>query len=401
MARPEIYRYLDQFTEHLGNASERVFNGKIIYPRQLEVHLPSDRKVACNFDCHYCQGRQVAHLLSNWEEDGLRVIEQLQGAIPYYIFGGVYTEPLMNEYLPEYIKLAKKYKNNFGMHTNGSLFEELEYKKGLCSIIINRATDSRDYVSVSLDAGTAESHKKVKNVKEDWFTRIIEGIQILVKLRGSRDYPSIRVCYLMTKLNSSEGEIRTIVNIMKDLKVDSLRFSVPYDHYGKSFDRVRKYRNSWEIPFGEKCEQTVRPYLSHSFSERPYIFWHPPGFQDVEKMNFRQCVYSYYQITFGADGWVYKCSSTAAPDFTHSRLGRVPNNLEDFNKMVLANHDPKFEACTCFNAGARCNRVALEINQAWNNGELFKDQTQNLPSSVKEDQEARSEDLFVQIAPTE
>ena len=374
MARPANYRYLDIITDHLENDSRRVFDGEVTFPRQLEVDLPSDRKEACNFHCSYCQGKQVAQLLSNWEPDGLKVVEQLQGRIPFYIFGGVYTEPLMNEYLPSYITLAKKYGNNFGIHTNGSLFEQREADEGLCSLIVNKAASQQDYVSVSLDAGTVESHKKVKSVNGDWFSRIIEGIRILVKLRGDRTYPAIRVCYLMTRFNSSPDEIRTIVDLMKEIGVDSLRFSVPYDHYGKSFVKVRNYRNKWEIPFGELSEKTVRPHLSGSFSERPYIFWHPPGYQDVEKMNFKQCIYSYYQITFGADGWVYKCSSTAAPDFTHARLGRVPDNLDDFNRMVLRNHDPDFRACTCFSVGARCNRIALEINQAWDKSELFEDQ---------------------------
>jgi wyosine [tRNA(Phe)-imidazoG37] synthetase (radical SAM superfamily) len=378
--RPANYRYLGIFTDHLKEDASNVFNGKVIYPRQMEVHLPSDRKTACNFHCAYCQGKQVSHLLDNWEENGLRVMEQLKGQIPYYIYGGVYTEPLMNEYFPDYIKMTKKYNNNFGIHTNGSLFQELEEKNGFCSLLINSAQSSYDYISVSLDGGTIESHKKVKNVKKDWFTEIMKGLKTLVKLRGDSKYPSIRVCYLMTPQNSSREEIMEICTLMKDLKVDSLRFSVPYDHYGKVFDRVRKYRNNWEVPFGEKCEEKVRSHLSPSMDSKPYIFWHPPGFQDVEKMNFKQCVYSYYQITFGADGYVYKCSSTAAPEFTHARLGKVPGNLKEFDKMVLANHESKFKACSCFNVGARCNRIALEINQSWNKGELFANQEKESPT---------------------
>ena len=383
MARLKNYQYLDIVTEHLNNDETKVFNNELIYPRQLEVHLPSDRKEACNFHCHYCQGKQLNQDLGNWEEDGLRVMEGLKGKIPYYVYGGAYTEPLMNEFLPDYLKLSKKYGNNFGMHTNGSLFYDLEEQNGLCSLITNIAKTPLDYVSVSLDGGTPESHMKVKSVNEDWFTKIIEGIKVLVKLRGNRAFPSIRVCYLMTKFNCSEEEIAGIVKIFKDIGVDSLRFSVPYDHYGKTFERVTKYKHHWEIPFGDQCEKTVTPHLSKSFAEKPYVFWHPPGFQDVEKMNFKECIYSYYQITFGADGYVYKCSSTASPTFTHARLGKVPGNLQEFDKMVLANHEKKFDAKSCFNVGARCNRIALEINGAWDKGTLFDgkkpDENANLP----------------------
>ena len=82
-------------------------------------------------------------------------------------------------------------------------------------------------------------------------------------------------------------------------------------------------------------------------------------------MNFKQCIYSYYQITLGADGYVYKCSSTATPTFAMNRLGKITNDLEKFNKMILANHNSNFCPSTCFKVGARCNRMALEINNKW------------------------------------
>ncbi|MBF0522469.1 MAG: radical SAM protein [Candidatus Omnitrophica bacterium] len=369
--RPSSYQYPKIICDHLGNDVSRVFNGELIYPRQMEIHLPADRKTPCNFNCYYCQGKALDRGLGHWEEQGLVILEKLKGAIPFYIYGGAYTEPLMNEYLLDYLKLTKKYHNYFGIHTNGSLFIELEEQRKFCSSVIRLADSPQDYISTSLDAGTVKSHCKTKNVKEDFFSRIIEGIRMLVKLRGNKAYPSIRVCYLMNAYNSSPEEIKGIVQIMKDIKVDSLRFSVPYDLYGKDFKDVRKYRENVEIPFGKKCEKIVQPHLSLSTSEKPYIFWHPPGFQDVEKMRFKQCIYSYYQMTFGADGHVYRCSSTASPSFKDMILGKVTDDFKEFNRMVLANHDPDWDAHTCFKAGARCNRIALEINEAWDKGSLF------------------------------
>ena len=174
----------------------------------------------------------------------------------------------------------------------------------------------------------------------------------------------------MNKLNSSEEEIKSIVGVMKDIGVDSLRFSVPYMVYGRDFEEVERYRNRNEIPFGAKCEETVKPFLSKSQDEHPYIFWHGPGWQDVKKMTFSQCIYSYYQITYAADGYVYKCSSTASPSFPDNRLGKVTDDLKEFQAMVLANHDENFDTKTCFSKGARCNRIALEINDLWGQGVL-------------------------------
>ena len=261
--------------------------------------------------------------------------------------------------------MTKKYDNNFGIHTNGSLLLELEEKNKFCSTLVDLATSHNDYISISLDGGCTNSHCKIKNVSKDWFSEIIEGIKLLVKLRGRNTFPSIRVCYLMNNINSGLEEIEGIVNIMKEIKVDSLRFSVPYDLYGKSFDQVKNYRNNFEIPFGDKCQQIVEPFVSCDVKEKPLIFWHSPLYQDVEKMDFEQCIYSYYQITFAADGNVYRCSSTASPSFAHSILGEITDDLAEFNKMVLANHNKDWDPHVCFKSGARCNRIALEINQDW------------------------------------
>ena len=363
--RPKNYDYVDILRNHLGGDFESVFNGELIYPRQLEVHLPSDRKTACNFHCSYCQGGELDQSLGSWESKGLKLMDQLQRAIPLYIYGGVYTEPLMNEYFLRYLEMTKKYNNNFGCHSNGSLLTALEESEGFCSRLIELGDSEIDYYSCSLDAGNVKSHSKTKNIKEDFFTRIIEGLRLLVSLRAKKEYPKIRVCYLMNKLNSSKEEVASIVNIMKDIGVDSLRFSVPYMVYGRDFKQVEHYRNHTEIPFGDKCREIVGPHLSKDQGERPYIFWHGPGYQDVKKMVFSQCIYSYYQITYGADGYVYKCSSTASPSFPDNRLGKVTDDLAEFQKMVLMNHKEDFNAKTCFSKGARCNRIALEINDLW------------------------------------
>ena len=46
----------------------------------------------------------------------------------YYIYGGNYTEPLLNQYFLDFIKLTKKNKANFGIHTNGSQLKILQNK---------------------------------------------------------------------------------------------------------------------------------------------------------------------------------------------------------------------------------------------------------------------------------
>lgn len=362
--RPAGYEYFNILTEHLGNNLGKIFNGEMVYPRQLEIHLPGDHKHACNFNCYYCQGRLLEQPLASFEDDALKVVDGLGGRIPYFIYGGAYSEPLLNPYFLDFLKLTKKHGSYFGIHTNGSLLKELEERQSFLSELCRIATP-QDYLSISLDAGNAESHTQTKNLERNWFDDIIEGIRMTAKIRGGSGSPTIRVCYLLNKFNSSEREIRGIIETMQDIKVDSLRFSIPYDLYGKHFSKVRHYKQAIEVHQDKQYVEMLEPLVSNGLGERPYVFYLSPKHQDVDRMNFSQCIYSYYQITLAADSYVYKCSSTASPTFKMNRLGKITDSLSRLDEMILANHNPNFDPATCFKAGARCNRIALEINTMW------------------------------------
>lgn len=367
--RPSGYQYIKILKDHLGGDLSKVFSGEFVYPRQIEIHLPADHKKNCNFNCPYCQGRLLKRPLGFWEIEALKLMNKLKGKIPYYIFGGAYSEPMLNPYMMTFLATAKDCGAHFGIHTNGSFLKRLENEQGWISELCRIATDKQDYLSISLDAGTPESHTRSKNLKENWFYEIIEGIKLAVKINrfwGDFNSPAIRVCYLLNAFNSSEEEIKLIVDIMKEIKVDSLRFSIPYDLYGKDFDKVRDYKERIEVRRGKKYEEMLKPFLSKDLKEKPYIFYIPPKYQDVDKMNFKQCIYSYYQITLGADGYVYKCSSTATASFKMNRLGKITSDLKKFDRMVLANHCFYFNPSTCFKVGARCNRMALSVNMCYN-----------------------------------
>lgn len=361
--RPGVYNYFEELKDHLGGDTSRIFNGTLVYPRQLEIHLPGNGKIPCLFHCLHCQGSRLMRSLGNWEEKGLRLLSKLNGKVPLHVYGGAYTEPLLNKYILDYLCLTKKTGSNFGVHTNGALLLTLQVKKRFLEKVCEIATSPKDYVSISLDAGRTESHTRAKGLKGDWFNMILDGIRLLSELRGNAGSPSIRIVYLLNSLNSSEGEIAGIVKLAESLKVDSLRFSIPYDHYGKSFDLVRKYKRDTEDRLRDRYFKRVEPYLNDR--TRPHVFWISPDSQDVDRMDFDQCIYSYFQITLAADGYVYRCSSTASPSFKFCRLGKITDDLESFKDMILANHNSDWKPETCFSHGARCNRLSLEINEEW------------------------------------
>ena len=168
----------------------------------------------------------------------------------------------------------------------------------------------------------------------------------------------------MTEENSSEAEVWNAVRFARSIGADSLRFSIPYHPYGADFGLVRAYKAAVETERSGEYFRIVQPHLDLG-EGGTRVFWMGPETQDVDALNYQQCIYSYWQITLAADGYVYRCSCTASPSFPFCRLGEIPESVETFKLMVRANHNPTWDPATCFKSGARCNRQAIELNNIW------------------------------------
>ncbi len=364
--RPPEYRYWKQLMAHLKGDTGVFFNGNLTYPRQFEIHLPGNHIVPCDLHCPHCAGKYFQKDLGTWEMKGLDILNKLEGKIPYHIYGGAYTEPLMNSYLMTFLHITKRYGNHFGIHTNGTLLLRLEERFGWLTELNRISTDKADYLSVSLDAGFPSSWAKTKGTKRNYlFEDILQGMGKAVEIRKKAGMGhSIRLCYLISPDSDSPENFGSIVDIAKHIGLDSLRFSIPFACYNQSFDMVREYKWDREVPMTDIYEQRLAPYLSSSELEKPYVFYTGPEFTDIDKFTFEQCAYCYYQVTYGADGYVYKCSTTATPTMAMCRLGEITGDLDEFNRMLERNANPNWDAANCFNRGARCNRMGLEINLA-------------------------------------
>jgi molybdenum cofactor biosynthesis enzyme MoaA len=371
MAKLDGYNYLKNLTDWVDKKD--IFNKdkKFVWPRQMEIHLPSNKEIACDFACYYCQGSKLDMSLGFDEKKALKLMEEIgPDKFEYYVYGGAYTEPLLNPYFMDFIRLTKKNNAYFGIHTNGSQLVKLHEKNEFCTELVSLMENEKDYISISLDGGTPKSHSKTKNIKYDAWTDIIKGIQILVDERKRLNSKgTIRVAYLLNKWNSSEKELKNFINIMKETKVDSLRFSIPYAQYGNEVKNVQSYKRNVENKEHEKFTKLLEKYTSKDKNEKPYVFYFAPVNQDIDRMrddNYKQCTYTYYQTTMGSSGHIYRCSSIATPSFDYGILGSQPETVEEFKEMIRESHDPKFNCQTCINSTARCNRIALEINTEWN-----------------------------------
>ena len=353
--RPKEYRYWEQLLKH--TSKDSIFSGELVYPRQFEIHLPGDNVIPCNLHCPHCAGKYFDKSLGNWEDTGLQMLDGLEGNIPYHIYGGAYTEPLLNDRFIDYIRMTKKHGNHFGIHTNGTLLLQRECENGWLSELNMIATDNIDYLSISIDAGLNTSWCKTKGTNDyELFDNIIRAIDIAIQMKRTH---SIRLCYLISPFSDNNDDFSEIVRIAKLYKVDSLRFSIPFAPYNQDFKKVREYKQDRELPYTDSYRERLAKWLSEYLDDRPYIFYTGSEFTDIDRYNFDKCVYCYYQITLGADGYYYRCSTTATPTMKMCRVGKIGDDIE---QVIRRNQNYLWDAHTCFNSGARCNRMGLEIN---------------------------------------
>jgi hypothetical protein len=366
--RPSAYRYWDQLIQHLGGP-DVIFDGKMAWPRQFEIHLPGNHINPCNLHCAHCAGRWFDKSLGAWEITALRLLDKLEGAIPYHIYGGAYTEPTLNPYLMTFLAMTKRYHNYFGVHTNAVCLKALDDAQEWLHELVRLSSSSEDYISFALDGGLPWGWRRTKGAQRgETFWGIIDSIKKVTDVRDKLSRPlAVRVTYLMTEHNSSPETIGAICNIMTECQVSSLRFAIPFAQYNQSFGQVREYKRTVETTNNLKYQERLAPYLSSSKEAKPYICWCGPEFTDIDGFDFDLCSYGYFQITYGADGHCYRCSTSATPTGACCRLGPITDNMERFKSMVLRNQQPTWKTSECFSRGLRCNRMGFEICRAYAN----------------------------------
>lgn len=377
--RPYEYLYWRQLVDHLNGDTEKLFNDDLVYPRQLELHFPHDRSAPCNLSCPHCAGRYYSDEMDKYEYNAFCILEQLKGKIPYIIMGGSFTEPFGNMWLFPCTEVIKKYGSYFGFHTNGCKLKTLEENSKLLTELNYISTDRTDYVSIAIDAGISWDWAKTKGTKEyQQFQNIVEATKMMIDIRDKNggNGHAVRWCYLISPHSGNEENFMSIIALAKRIGVDSLRFSIPFAPYNQDFGKVKQYRDNVEQANDDKYYQLLKPYLSKSQNERPYIFYNEPWFTDISRFNFDKCFYFAYQITMGADGYYYKCSTVSNSEAAHLRLGKVTDKIEDFENALKLNKDLSFSCKEqCFSKGLRCNRMGIEISDAAN--DLFNERINN------------------------
>jgi len=189
-----------------------VLQGGIPKPITVEISPTS----YCNHRCTYCafdDARNTAQLAPAVFKKLIRQLSKM-GVKSVNISGT--GEPLVYPDIADFIKMIKvEERMDVGIITNGSLLHKHLYLADLCS-----------YIRISLDACTAETHKKIHGTED--FSQIIHNIGAIIGKNAQ-----VGVQFILCKDN--ECELNKVVPYVKDLGVDYIQIK-PVVDYGKLGD---------------------------------------------------------------------------------------------------------------------------------------------------------------------
>lgn len=172
-----------------------------INPKIETISLASGfRDDICNCECVYCDAQQF--LESSKDNKNISVLEACEFFSNEEIFDNASFilnngEFVLNKYRREILEMCKKKRRSISLYTNGTYLSQdlIEYMKTIDTTLI-----------CSLDAGTADTFKKIKKV--DLFKRTIENLKEYAK------YASIELKYILLKdYNDSIEDIEGFVEI--------------------------------------------------------------------------------------------------------------------------------------------------------------------------------------------
>jgi MoaA/NifB/PqqE/SkfB family radical SAM enzyme len=190
------------------------------FPRLINCFITE----ACNFKCPMCHvvnSRNKINAHIPFSEFKKIAIESKKYSPSFQLAGG---EPLLHPDIISMIKLLND--NNIVklLVTNGLLLEEKA--KDLID-------SGLDYLAISLDGPDENTQYKRGNVKQS-FDKIIKGIEKIVRLRGKKIFPHVRIATVISKYNIQNFE--KIFDIAQKLGVDQWSIS----HHFYYYDQIKK-----------------------------------------------------------------------------------------------------------------------------------------------------------------
>lgn len=254
----------------------------------------------------------------------IRLLDELRalGITELSISGG--GEPTLAAELPSLLDAALERGLRVRLITNGTH--------------VSPATASRlprlHEVRISLDAATAGTWARLRQVPEAWFPRVLETIELCAG-RG----PQVGVTFVVNELNAHE--VVPFVNLITPLRVDAIVLK-------HDVDATRRLPR-------ERYEAAVAPLAEHGdprLDVRPWIDPSPRG---------RPCSAASFKVAFDAAGVLYSCCLASQPRSTDG-LAFGPLGDDGFEALWRTSR-PLRDQLRTGTSCANCNVTDAQLNR--------------------------------------
>ena len=371
----------DKLIEYI-NSCIKSRQGKSFEPVQINpVSINLDLISACNFYCDHCidldiikngyllKFGNIKKLIEPWVKDGLRSV---------IIIGG--GEPTLHPDFEEIIAFLKSKGLEVGIASNGSRLSRLAD--------IAHLLNGRDWVRLSLDAGTDETFQKMHNPRLN-----INLDQILKDVKAMRDKHSnyqMGFSYLVIS-DDHVANNRNLINNIREISLAAQKakesgfsyFSIkpfisPLGHRPTEFKRQFIEEIKKQVIMAKECEDKNFRVIE-SFNLLALL----NGFDAKLKIQPKICHVQFFRLVVCPDG-VFNCTLWRGFDMSYLVDPRGEINEEFFDALRAKS----IERLENFDASKECS----EVSCIYNDFNWFVEDMINNPEKLK--QLKKTEDFF-------
>jgi hypothetical protein len=295
---------------------------------QLEIHPPpDDPEKPCMYDCRHCYRKGLEYRVDNDVDTAAfqKVVLDFKGKVPRLVISGLYSDPACSKTTPDLIRAARKrMPQNVGVHTK----LRGEWVDAILEAIFD-GCEQGDYLTVSLDAGTARTYGAVtgdSTNEDENFKSVVEKLEKIGQMRDrdtgegkSARLLRLNITYLLLDENQRTEDIQAAIEIAKRACADCIRFSLPQGPVGSDC--------SAKSSVSEEVASLIRRLAAAESGLSVLLMDHRHWTSD----GFNYCYAQLFDPALGADGFFYPCCQVAASQFEHLRLGRVSSTDQNWD----------------------------------------------------------------------
>ncbi len=236
-----------EIKNHLSDKKIENFDNKI-----YKVIIQNN--ITCNAKCTYCSFKEI--MGKGYRYDVLPVIKDLisqnilsKDAIAYISGGEMTISPEFEEllyFLLEYLK------SNVEILTNSIKYSEAIKQ----AFMVDRCK-----MLVSLDSGTAQTYKAIKQV--DCFNNVVNNLREYIKASDNARYNITLKYILVDGINDNKDEISAFINLSKNIGIKKVRVDVDFIKYTlNDIKKIPKNYNSLIRYFNEYAHHSGLEVIS-------------------------------------------------------------------------------------------------------------------------------------------